>query len=65
VTFQFTKLLDDACPIGHNQQSHWAHVMAFTSRLRKARDRDGTDGEMPAISMNGWSLTPGLRKVTN
>lgn len=59
-------LSDDDCPIGHNQRSHWARVMAFTSWLRKARDGDGTNGEMPAISVKGCEGSqPGLRKVTD
>lgn len=66
MTLQFTKLFDDYCPTGDNQQSLQAGVMAFTPRMRRPRDVDGTDGEMPTV----WkgcegSLMRGVRKGTD
>lgn len=53
MTFQFTKLFDDYCPIGHNQRSYQACVSVFTARLRKTKGRGRTDREMPAVSIKG------------
>ena len=47
MTFQFTKLFDDYCPIGHNQRSYQACVSVFTARLRKPRGGVGLTERCP------------------
>lgn len=61
-----SSLMMTTVPSGTTTNPTGPCVMAFTSWLRKARDRNGTDGEMPTMSMKRCegSLTPGL-KVTD